>query len=63
MRRNKDRMEEKGRKILGEEKGKWGKRRLSRLIFGYRGRRRSVTMDCSTKRDKMKKNKDKKIIV
>jgi hypothetical protein len=25
-------------KIVGEEKGKWGKRGLSRLIFGERGR-------------------------
>jgi hypothetical protein len=29
-------MEEKGIKIVEGEKGKWGKRGLSRLIFGQR---------------------------
>jgi hypothetical protein len=31
-------MEETGRKIVGREKGKWGKRGLSRLIFGQNGK-------------------------
>jgi hypothetical protein len=30
-------MEEKGKKTVGVENGQWGKRELSRLIFGQRG--------------------------
>jgi hypothetical protein len=33
-------VEEKAEKIVGGEKGQWGKRRLSRLIFGQKGRGR-----------------------
>jgi hypothetical protein len=33
-------MKEKGIKILWREEGKWGKRGLSSLIFGQRGRGR-----------------------
>jgi hypothetical protein len=33
-------MEETGRKIVGREKGKWGKRGLSRSIFVKRRRER-----------------------
>jgi hypothetical protein len=47
-------MEEKGRKIFGERE-MWGKRGLSRLIFGQRGGGRYITIDCNTHTQKEKK--------
>jgi hypothetical protein len=52
--RKEERMEEKSRKIAGGEKGKWGKRGPSRLIFGQRGGGRQVILDCSTKKGERK---------
>jgi hypothetical protein len=38
--REEETIEEKGRKIVGGEKRKWGNRGLNRVIFGQNGRER-----------------------
>jgi hypothetical protein len=44
----------KRKKRIGEEKGKWGKRGLSKLIFRQNGRERLVTIHCLKKQRKLK---------
>jgi hypothetical protein len=58
-------MKEKGRKVAEGDKGKWGKRGLSRLIFGQRKKEiRKNELWCNNRRESEEnKNKDKKMVV